>query len=49
MQADLLTSFTRVWRSSTRAQKEAKRTMSATVDLLKIIEEFETEDSDVDY
>ena len=49
MQPDLLTSFTRVWRSSTRAQKEAKKAMCATVDLLKIIEEFETEDSDAEY
>ena len=43
MTPELLNSFSAVWKSSTRAQKEATRTMSATVDLLTILNEFSNE------
>ena len=48
MTPELLNSFSAVWKSSTRAQKEATRTMSATVDLLTILNEFSTDVSEID-
>ena len=42
MSPELLNLISRVWRSTTRAQKEARRAMCATVNLLQMIESYNT-------